>query len=54
MAELNAPERRECLRCGRREQWNETVHGWAISSEVGEPFCIHEWDVNGTHNPIVE
>ena len=56
MAELKPPTERQCLRCGRRDVWDEKSGNWAIKSEgeAGKPFCIHEWDINGTYNPIEE
>ena len=52
MAELEPPERRECLRCGRRDVWDAETSNWTIADESGDTFCIHEWDINGTYNPI--
>ncbi|WP_435154320.1 HEWD family protein [Haladaptatus sp. DFWS20] len=54
MAELNRPDRRRCTQCGREDEWNESSHNWTIAGSEGRPFCLHEWDINGTHNPIVE
>lgn len=58
-ATLNPPERRECLRCGRVDVWDGEIGDWTISTEDGEklfgnPFCLHEWDITGTHTPIKE
>lgn len=55
--ELNPPAERECLRCGRQDVWDDSNCNWIIRREDGEklagnPFCVHEWDINGTHNPI--
>ena len=57
--QLNPPTERECTRCGRRDVWDNQDGGWVIEQVEGEPasgspFCIHEWDINGTHNPILE
>jgi hypothetical protein len=57
MVRLRAPTDRLCERCGRREHWHE--EGWSVVVEGGEPlvgdlFCLHEWDINGTFSPIVE
>ncbi|WP_192498436.1 HEWD family protein [Halorussus halophilus] len=54
MARLHPPESRECQRCGRRDEWDAEVDNWTIASEEesGNAFCIHEWDINGSHNPI--
>ncbi|SIR17301.1 hypothetical protein SAMN05421858_1688 [Haladaptatus litoreus] len=54
MAELNRPDRRRCTRCGREDEWNESNHNWTIAGDEGRPFCLHEWNINGTHNPIVK
>jgi hypothetical protein len=49
--ELHPPEKRECERCGRRDRWDGAAGHWAVAEE-GDPFCIHEWDVTGTYNPL--
>jgi len=54
MVELNAPRDRKCLRCGREEEWDDSVYGWTVAAEAGKAYCIHEWDVNGTHPTIAE
>lgn len=53
---IRAPSRRICERCGRREAWDADQVSWVIDphaddSAVGEPHCIHEWDINGTFSP---
>lgn len=53
---IRAPAKRECERCGRREAWNESGQSWVIArtngeNPVGDPHCIHEWDINGTFSP---
>ncbi len=53
---IRTPGRRECEQCGRREAWDESVQSWSIANEgetraVGDPLCIHEWDINGTFSP---
>lgn len=53
---IRKPQRRECERCGRREVWSEAAETWTIANEdgedaVGDPHCIHEWDINGTFLP---
>lgn len=50
---IRTPGRRECERCGRRESWDETAQSWALATEesVGDPHCIHEWDINGSFSP---
>lgn len=47
--ELRRPEERSCERCGRREEWVEA--GWRVVA-AGEPFCVHEWDINGAFVPL--
>ncbi len=54
MAKLNRPDQRQCTRCGREDEWNESSHNWTIAESEGRPFCLHEWDINGTYNPITE
>lgn len=58
--ELKTPEQRECERCGRREVWDPD-DGWRLAAEstdsgegeraIGDPHCIHEWDIDGTFSP---
>lgn len=55
--ELNPPDRRECLRCGREDVWDGDICDWTIRIEDGEklagdPFCLHEWDITGSHAPL--
>lgn len=55
--QLRRPTERTCELCDRREKWDENVDGWQIAREdgekqVGEPHCIHEWDITGSFNPI--
>lgn len=55
--ELRPPRERKCERCGRRDVWDDDPPGWRIATSdddrrVGDPFCIHEWDVNGSYNPF--
>jgi hypothetical protein len=55
MATLEPPTERVCERCGRTEVWDEDVKTWVAAGEsdqVGAPHCLHEWDINGTYNPI--
>lgn len=56
---LNPPRRRECRRCGRCDTWDDDVGDWRIrvidgEKRAGDPFCLHEWDITGTHKPITE
>ena len=51
------PDRRECQRCGRRDEWDEAAEKWVIAVEdgerqVGNKHCIHEWDINGRYSPV--
>jgi hypothetical protein len=55
--QLNPPKERECIECGRRDVWDETVGSWVIDADgderlAGDPHCIHVWDINGQHDPI--
>lgn len=57
--ELNPPERRRCLVCGREDVWDDEDGEWRVRTRDGEKvagrrFCMHEWDVTGTHKPILE
>ncbi|MFW6458452.1 MAG: HEWD family protein [Halodesulfurarchaeum sp.] len=49
--QIRRPDRRTCLRCGRTEEWDEAGETWR-AVEVGSVFCVHEWDITGTFNPI--
>ncbi|MFB6195785.1 MAG: HEWD family protein [Haloplanus sp.] len=54
---IRKPTSRECERCGRTEVWNSETATWRIAVEdgerrVGDVYCIHEWDINGTFVPI--
>ncbi|WP_255170847.1 HEWD family protein [Natrononativus amylolyticus] len=54
---LHKPTTRVCERCGRTERWDEQLDAWQIAREddrklTGNAHCIHEWDINGTFNPI--
>ncbi|QSG14909.1 HEWD family protein [Halapricum desulfuricans] len=57
MATIVPPTRRECERCGRVDVWDDEQMNWTISGEddekrVGNPQCLHEWDINGEYNPF--
>jgi hypothetical protein len=56
MVELDPPTERECRQCGRRDVWDSDATSWRIESgaRVGNVYCIHEWDINGTYRPIRE
>jgi hypothetical protein len=54
---ISPPTERICERCGRHDIWDEERNTWVIATEGGEkrtgdPQCLHEWDINGTYNPI--
>ena len=53
---IRTPGSRECESCGREETWDEEQQSWALAEndndrERGDPYCIHEWDINGTFSP---
>lgn len=55
---LNPPDRRACLRCGRRDIWDTDASDWKVEEHDGEKqagsrFCLHEWDITGSHTPII-
>ena len=57
MTAIISPKERECERCGRRDVWDKSLNTWAIveiggEKQFGNPHCLHEWDINGTFNPI--
>ncbi|WP_435358335.1 HEWD family protein [Haloarchaeobius sp. DFWS5] len=53
MTTLRKPTARECERCGRNEHWDDDVEAWRITDgDVGNPHCIHEWNIDGTFSPI--
>lgn len=59
MTDVVPPGERTCERCGRRDVWDEDRGNWTIVEEdgdkqAGDPFCLHEWDINGSYNPIAE
>lgn len=56
--QLNPPTKRRCLRCGREDVWDAEAGNWSIREVDGEKldgnrFCLHEWDITGTHRPII-
>jgi hypothetical protein len=56
-ADIVPPTERACTVCGRRDVWDERTENWVIAHEdgerqVGDPNCIHEWDINGSYNPV--
>lgn len=58
-AEIVPPSDRSCELCGRQDEWDTTTENWVIATEdgerqVGNPNCLHEWDINGRYNPVRE
>lgn len=56
---IRKPDRRTCERCGRTEVYDEDEGSWQLAGdddpeEVGDVYCIHEWDINGTFLPFEE
>ncbi len=59
MNEVVPPTERVCERCGRHDVWDGDHTSWSIVKEDGEkqygdPYCLHEWDINGSYNPLAE
>lgn len=57
MVTIDPPNERVCERCGRQDEWDDQTETWYIVTEdgdkqVGNPHCLHEWDINGNYNPI--
>jgi hypothetical protein len=51
MSALRTPTERTCENCGRIERWDDDRETWRID-DVGDAFCIHEWDINGEFVPF--
>ncbi|SEQ32165.1 HEWD family protein [Natrinema salaciae] len=56
-AQVRKPTARICEACGRGEQWDDDLEAWQIArdgdrKQVGNPHCIHEWDITGTFKPV--
>jgi hypothetical protein len=56
-SKLRKPTARRCEVCDRREVWDEDVESWLVAEtdgekQVGNRYCIHEWDINGTFAPF--
>ncbi|WP_193718045.1 HEWD family protein [Halarchaeum grantii] len=50
---IRAPNERSCVRCGRREAWDDDVIAWRVpDGDEGEVSCIHNWDVTGEFRPV--
>ena len=59
MVDIVPPEERECERCGRRDVWDDDRETWVVATEdgerrIGDPYCLHEWDISGTYSPLAE
>ncbi|ACV48856.1 MULTISPECIES: HEWD family protein [Halomicrobium] len=59
MTKLVPPSERTCERCGRHDVWDDETDSWQIvvdgeQKEAGNPFCLHEWDINGNYSPLAE
>ncbi|MDG5775370.1 hypothetical protein QA599_02870 [Haloarculaceae archaeon H-GB1-1] len=59
MTTIVPPKERECERCGRHDVWDDDADTWTVVTEddakqIGDPFCLHEWDINGEYNPLGE
>jgi hypothetical protein len=57
MVRIVPPTERECERCGRKDVWDDERETWVIVEEdgtllAGDPYCLHEWDINGAYNPV--
>ncbi|MXV63709.1 hypothetical protein GS429_16915 [Natronorubrum sp. JWXQ-INN-674] len=57
--QVRTPTARVCERCDRAEHWDTTLEAWQLvrkdgEKQVGNPHCLHEWDINGTFNPVVQ
>jgi hypothetical protein len=53
---LRRPTERACERCDRAERWDPDAEAWRVVVDdepaVGNPHCIHEWDINGAFVPF--
>lgn len=58
MVEVVPPGERRCERCGRHEVWDDGPGSWVLAddgdADPGTPHCLHDWNINGTYNPISE
>ena len=57
MTDIVPPSKRVCERCGRKDVWSESEQKWVVAEEDGSkqsgmPHCLHEWDINGSYNPL--
>ena len=56
---LCPPTDRKCILCERVEESDGETSNWEIGEingkeMLGEKFCMHEWDITGTHKSIIE
>lgn len=59
MEAVTPPDRRVCVRCKRTETWSEQQRTWVVQSDEQDPnegaqYCVHEWDITGSYNPLGE
>ncbi len=52
MVTINPPHERTCERCGRTDVWQPERNNWVVDGDVGDPYCLHDWDITGSYNPI--
>ena len=51
--QIRRPATRTCVRCGRAERWDDGAGAWLVSdNDIGEKFCIHDWDITGEFAPV--
>lgn len=49
--DLRRPSKRVCEECGRSERHPDDADSWRVNGSKGDPYCIHEWDINGEFVP---
>lgn len=59
METVTPPARRRCVRCNRTEVWSDQQRTWVVQNpgadtDDGTPYCVHEWDITGSYNPLGE
>ena len=52
MVDIRTPDERECLSCGRSEVWDDEAGAWRVDDDVGDVFCVHDWNVTGQFTPF--
>lgn len=51
--DIRRPSERTCVDCGRAEHWDEETENWVVADDdVGNRFCIHDWDITGQFTPV--